>query len=109
MRTYGLRENLYREAREKGVIFIRYDVEEKPEIVKEGDILKLSIFDPALGGAVEIKSDLIVLASAIVRQHEDPLSQLFKIPLNEDGFFEAHGFCNRWCVFLWPCPFTKAY
>jgi len=91
MRTYGLRENLYREAREKGVIFIRYDVEEKPKVVKDGSTIKLSLHDPALGADVEINTDLIVLASAVVRKEEDPLSKLFKIPINEDGFFvEAH-------------------
>jgi len=91
MRTYGLRENLYREAREKGVIFIRYDVEEKPEVIKDGSKIKLNLYDPALGEAVEINPDLIVLASAVVPEKTSELSQLFKIPINEDGFFvEAH-------------------
>ncbi|HUV59004.1 MAG TPA: FAD-dependent oxidoreductase, partial [Desulfatiglandales bacterium] len=91
MRTYGLRENLYREAREKGVIFIRYDVEEKPEVVKDGSKIKLNLYDPALGAAVEINPDLIVLANAVVPERTSKISQLFKIPINEDGFFvEAH-------------------
>jgi heterodisulfide reductase subunit A len=30
IRTYGEREYLYKEAREKGVIFIRYDLDNKP-------------------------------------------------------------------------------
>jgi len=91
MRAYGLRENLYREAREKGVIFIRYDVEEKPEVIKDGSKIKLTLYDPALGEAVEINPDLIVLASAVVPEKTSELSQLFKIPVNEDGFFvEAH-------------------
>jgi len=91
MRAYGLRENLYREAREKGVIFIRYDLEEKPEVIKDGSKIKLTLYDPALGEAVEINPDLIVLASAVVPEKTSELSQLFKIPVNEDGFFvEAH-------------------
>ncbi|MBW2333013.1 MAG: CoB--CoM heterodisulfide reductase iron-sulfur subunit A family protein, partial [Deltaproteobacteria bacterium] len=86
-----LRENLYREAREKGVIFIRYDVEEKPEVIKDGSKIKLTLYDRALGEAVEINPDLIVLASAVVPEKTSELSQLFKIPINEDGFFiEAH-------------------
>jgi heterodisulfide reductase subunit A len=91
MRTYGLRENLYREAREKGVVFIRYDVEEKPEVVKDGSNIKLNLYDPALEEAVEINPDLIVLASAVIPERISKISQLFKIPINEDGFFvEAH-------------------
>jgi heterodisulfide reductase subunit A len=91
MRTYGLRENLYREAREKGVVFIRYDMEKKPEVIKDGSKIKLNLYDPALGAAVEINPDLIVLASAVVPERTSKISQLFKIPINEDGFFvEAH-------------------
>jgi len=91
MRTYGLRENLYREAREKGVIFIRYTMEKKPEVVKDGAKIKLNLYDQALGADVEIDPDLIVLASAAVPEMSLKMSQLFKIPINEDGFFvEAH-------------------
>jgi heterodisulfide reductase subunit A len=91
MRTYGLRENLYREAREKGVVFIRYDVEEKPELVKDGSKIKLNLYDRTLGAPVEINPDLIVLASAVAAERTSKISQLFKIPINEDGFFvEAH-------------------
>ena len=91
MRTYGLRENLYREAREKGVVFIRYDVDKKPEVVKDGSDIKLNLYDAALGATVEINPDLIVLAGAVVPERESEISQLFKIPINDDGFFvEAH-------------------
>ena len=91
MRTYGLRENLYREAREKGVIFIRYDSDKELTVDKINENLSISFVDSTLNRKIQIESDFLVLASAIVRQHEDPLSQLFKIPLNEDGFFvEAH-------------------
>jgi heterodisulfide reductase subunit A len=91
IRTYGMRENVYKEARDKGVVFVRYDVDEKPEITKDGEGIVLRAKDPALGAELEINSDLVVLASAIVREGDDRLSQLFKVPVNEDGFFvEAH-------------------
>jgi heterodisulfide reductase subunit A len=91
MRTYGLRENLYREAREKGVIFIRYDSDKELTVDKINENLSISFVDSTLNRKIQIGSDLLVLASAIVRKKEDPLSKLFKIPINEDGFFvEAH-------------------
>jgi len=91
IRTYGLREQVYQEAREKGVVFVRYELEEKPEIRLDGQRIMLSAKDPALGEELEINPDLVVLAPAIVRDREDRLSQLFKVPINEDGFFvEAH-------------------
>jgi heterodisulfide reductase subunit A len=91
MRTYGLREHVYQEAREKGVVFIRYELEEKPEIRLDGERIVMNAKDPALGEELEINPDLVVLAAAMVRDKEDRLSQLFKVPVNEDGFFvEAH-------------------
>jgi heterodisulfide reductase subunit A len=91
MRTYGLRENLYKEARSKGVIFIRYDLEEKPEVEKDNGKIKVSVHDPALGAALEISPDLIVLAGAMIPEGTQEMARLFKVPLSEDGFFmEAH-------------------
>ena len=91
MRTYGLRESLYREAREKGVIFIRYDSERELKVDKINGNFSITFTDYTLHREIQVGSDLLVLASAIVRKDEDPLSQLFKIPINEDGFFvEAH-------------------
>ena len=40
---------------------------------------------------IEIKPDLLVLATAIVAPQDNPVATLFKVPLNGDGFFvEAH-------------------
>ena len=40
---------------------------------------------------MEIRPDLLVLASAIVPQKENPLAQMYKVTLDDDGFFvEAH-------------------
>ena len=40
---------------------------------------------------MEIKSDILVLASAIVQDKKNPLTQFYKLSQNEDGFFaEAH-------------------
>jgi len=91
MRTYGLREELYRKARERGVVFVRYDLEEKPEVREESGEIHLSIKDPALGAAFEMSPDLLVLAGAMIPQGGEEMAQFFKVPLNQDGFFmEAH-------------------
>ena len=91
IRTYGQREELYREARKRGVIFIRYDREEKPRVEKQGSALTLTFKDHVLGRDIRIEADLISLASAIVPRDNSTLAQLFKLSLNEDGFFmEAH-------------------
>ena len=93
MRTYGFRERYYEQARERGVSFIRYDLERKPEVRERRDHgLLVSAFDHILGGELQIPADLVVLASRVdPNPDNEALSQLFKVPLNADRFFlEAH-------------------
>ncbi len=92
IRSYGLREKYYRLAREKGVLFIRFDAAKKPEVKKLGNDLVVSVNDTILGRTVKIKPDLLVLSAGIVANPDNKaLSQFFKVPLESDGFFlEAH-------------------
>ncbi len=92
MRTYGRRENLYKEAREKGVIFIRFDLDHKPRVEQTPDGgLKVTVRDHILGIPVTITPDVLTLASAIIVKDQEKLAKMFKVPLNSDGFFlEAH-------------------
>jgi heterodisulfide reductase subunit A len=91
IRTYGLREDLYREAREKGIQFLRYNTDQGLSVDKAGDALSVTFKDRALRRTMEIRPDMIVLASAVVAPKDNPLGQMFKVTLNDDGFFvEAH-------------------
>jgi heterodisulfide reductase subunit A len=91
IRTYGQREELYREARSRGIMFIRYSLDQKPRMDKGGDALSISVKDHVLGRDVLILADLVVLASAILPRDNAALAQIYKVALNEDGFFmEAH-------------------
>ena len=92
IRTYGAREDLYREARAKGVIFIRYELGEKPRVETDGNgSLRVTVKDRVLGRPLTLKPDFINLATAIVPSGLDELANLFKVPLNSDRFFlEAH-------------------
>ena len=91
MRTYGLREALYRKAREKGVIFVRYDVNKALTVSNENRDLAVRCFSTMFQREMEIKPDLLVLATAVVPPRDNPVAALFKVPLNDDGFFvEAH-------------------
>jgi heterodisulfide reductase subunit A len=96
MRTYGFKEDYYREAAEKDVKFIRYEPDDKPEIEaveEEGKpVLRITATDPILGKRLALDADLVALAAAVIpsaTRHE--ISKLFKVALNPDGFFqEAH-------------------
>jgi heterodisulfide reductase subunit A len=92
LRTYGLRENLYKEAREKGVIFIRFDLENKPQVEQDAQgNLTVTVRDHILGIPVKLHPDVLTLASAIIVKEQEQLAKLFKVPLTNDGFFlEAH-------------------
>ncbi|ABK17660.1 CoB--CoM heterodisulfide reductase iron-sulfur subunit A family protein [Syntrophobacter fumaroxidans] len=93
LRTYGQREELYRKAREQGVLFIRYSVDEKPlvETIPGSEKLRITVRDHVLGRPVQIDVDYLNLATAIIPKGQETLAKFFKVPLNEDGFFlEAH-------------------
>ncbi len=91
IRTYGLREILYKQARDAGIIFIRFNPEEKPMVTDDGDSLSVLVKDRILGRNLEIRADLVVLAAAIVARDNLSLAKMFKLSLNDDHFFmEAH-------------------
>jgi heterodisulfide reductase subunit A len=91
MRTYGLREEVYREAREKGVVFVRYDNEKDLLVDENSGQLSVRFTDFTLRRELQSRPDLLVLAAATVPRDENFLAQQFKVPVNEDGFFvEAH-------------------
>ncbi|MGA2256191.1 MAG: FAD-dependent oxidoreductase, partial [Thermoguttaceae bacterium] len=92
MRTYGFREAAYREAREKGVLFIHYELEQPPQLLDAGGKLRLKAREPSLGRDLVVEPDLVVLAApAVPRADRAELSELLRVPLNADGFFlEAH-------------------
>jgi len=91
IRTYGEREYHYREAREKGIIFIRYSVDHKPVLDLDNGEIKITVTDHVLGRPLEIATDMVSLATALVPNKDEALANFFKVPLNEDGFFvEKH-------------------
>ncbi len=91
IRTYGEREDLYREARSRGVLFFRYNPDEKPEVAADGKRVSVTFNDPILGRRLNVNADILCLAAAIVAHDDISLSRLFKVPVDADGWLmEAH-------------------
>ncbi|MBE0467716.1 MAG: CoB--CoM heterodisulfide reductase iron-sulfur subunit A family protein, partial [Candidatus Desulforudis sp.] len=92
IRAYGFLERYYRLAREKGVLFIRYQREKKPVVALDGRKLQVMVTDPVLKKKLILDTDLIVLSAALEPRAEGKeLARLFKVPLTADGFIaEAH-------------------
>lgn len=87
VRTYGFYEPYYYEARGKGVIFIRYDLEKKPKVRLENGSLRVSVFDPAMGRPVDLQVDRLILSTGIEPNDHQALAERFGVGLNPDGFF----------------------
>jgi len=91
LRSYGLREDLYREAREQGIKFIRYNDEGGIAVEPSENGLSVEFTDRVLRRPMVIHSDMLVLASAMVPEKNNPLAPHYKISQKADGFFaEAH-------------------
>jgi len=97
MRTFGFKEDYYREAADKGVNFVQYDPEGKPEVeeatTEAGDpCVRISVPDGILGKRLELDADVLSLAAAVVPSPQaKEIAGMFKVTLNPDGFFkEAH-------------------
>lgn len=92
IRTYGFREDLYKRARELGVLFIRYSLDGKPVVEQtSGGKLVISAVDHVLRMPIRFTVDYLVLATAIIPKGQKHLAKLFKVSVNDDQFFlEAH-------------------
>ncbi len=92
LRTYGLLESYYAEARKAGTVFIKYDPEEKPRVEAAGDKVNVIVRDPVVNRDLTIPADLLTLAAAIEpAETNHDLGRLFKVTVHSQGFFmEAH-------------------
>ncbi len=108
MRTYGLMEPFYRQAREMGVTFLRFDEKRPPEVQRLETLrqaqggalesapssapLQVIVHDEMLDADVALEADRVVLSVAVVpREDAGEVAQLLKVPRTADGFFqEAH-------------------
>ena len=91
LRTYGERELLYKKARGLGVIFIRFGRDQKPQVKVANGKLTVNVVDHILGRPLELETDLLTLATAVIPHRDEKLANFFKVPLNADGFFvERH-------------------
>ncbi len=91
MRTYGTREDIYREAKSRGVLFFPYYTGSKPVAVPRGDQVRLLFRDEILDRDVALDIDLLCLATAIEPHRDHGLDKLYKVPMDADGWFlEAH-------------------
>jgi heterodisulfide reductase subunit A-like polyferredoxin len=91
MRTYGLLEDYYTEARSKGVLFIRFDLESPPEVKAGADGLAVTVKDHVLRRNLALRADLLALSAGMRAEDTTELSNIMKLNRNPEGYFiEAH-------------------
>jgi heterodisulfide reductase subunit A len=85
-------EKFYRQAREKGIIFVRFDETRRPRIsTMEGSKI-IEAYDVTMHQRFAFPVDSVILSLALTPSKEnEELSTTFKVPLNDQGFFlEVH-------------------
>ena len=91
IRTYGLLEDYYTEARQKGVFFFRYTAEDPPVVETSGDEVEVTFWDHILNRKVKTSADLLVLSAGMQAQDTEELSSILKLARTpEDYMMEAH-------------------
>jgi len=89
--TYGFREEYYTEARQLGVMFVRYTDAEPPQVYFDHDYdqLKVRVRDLSLDRWLDLKADLIPISTSIVPSAGSAeLARILRVPISSEGFFE---------------------
>ncbi len=91
IRTYGLLEDYYTEARKQGVIFSRYSPEDPPIVESSGKGVAVTFKDPLLGRTLRVDADLLALSAGMVAEDTEELASIVKLARTAEGhFMEAH-------------------
>ncbi|HSL61708.1 MAG TPA: FAD-dependent oxidoreductase [Desulfotignum sp.] len=89
MRTYGFLEDYYRQARDLGVKFIRFSLENRPSVKETDGALAVRTHDFILGSDIEIAADCVVLSTGLIADDEttEDLALMFHLPRTVDNYF----------------------
>ena len=91
IRTYGLLEDYYTEARKKGVLFFRFDPQNPPVAEADNGNLQVTFNDHVLNRPLAVDADLLVLSAGVEAEDTEELSSILKLARTAEGYFmEAH-------------------
>ncbi len=90
IRTYGFQEDYYREARDQGVQFIRFALENRPVVREEEGRTIVRVHDFILGQDIDIDADCVALSTGFIADDEttEDLSIMFHLPRTHDNYFQ---------------------
>jgi heterodisulfide reductase subunit A-like polyferredoxin len=91
IRTYGLMEKYYTEARRRGVLFFRFEPDHPPKVEKTASGLEVTFMDHILQRPLIVAPDILVLSAGMQATDTADLSTILKAARTPEGFFmEAH-------------------
>ena len=91
IRTYGLLEEYYREARKQGVMFFRYSAEDPPAVKSTSDGVNVTFRDHVLNRRLMATADILALSAGMVPEDTSELASIVKLARTPEGYFmEAH-------------------
>jgi heterodisulfide reductase subunit A2 len=86
--TYGESEKYYTRARQKGVLFIPFEVENKPLVsVFENDLV-VEAMDSILGEPLRLMPDILVLSTGVIPGDMTELQSVLGFETTPDGFIK---------------------
>jgi heterodisulfide reductase subunit A-like polyferredoxin len=91
IRTYGLLEDYYREARKQGVMFFRYSSEDPPIVESTSEGVNVTFRDHVLNRRLIVTADILALSAGMVPEETSELASIVKLARTPEGYFmEAH-------------------
>jgi heterodisulfide reductase subunit A-like polyferredoxin len=91
IRTYGLLEDYFTEARKQGILFFRYTPDDMPTVESTSSGVDVTFTDPILGRKLQVNASLVALSAGMVATDTEELSSIMKLARNAEGYFlEAH-------------------
>ena len=88
MRTYGLMEDYYQEARRQGVMLFRYRRQEPPMVEDKGGRLSMRFKDLLLDREVVLSPDILALSTGAVPGDNEGLARTMKLERDDLGWFQ---------------------
>jgi heterodisulfide reductase subunit A len=93
IRTYGRYELMYEESRKRGSVYMKFPDDTPPSVQRgrDGKLLVTTVDTLTGGEQVSLEADLVVLVTGMVPRQNADLTDLLKLPLGSDGFYnEIH-------------------
>ena len=85
--TYGFFEQYYTKARSAGIIFMNYDLENKPQVEMVEGKPVVKFMDTVLATEIELPADIVVLSTGVDPEESNQrLADAFSVTLTDDGF-----------------------